>query len=258
MDSTITSLRWRSMTTSACSENFGSDCSHKCEQNQIVNTGCWRAVVEDSYWRPGTPKAPFCTLLHFNHGHPSTAGCRLLRTLFSYAHSLIQPYWTIAAVNTVCTDCTVSGCPATSERWRETLSPCTKRDLLRLLRLSAIPCCESFYHRLGKQTGFCPLFWHRLCLLLELLSSTSLFLPETLLLLPFPACAVPLPLPFLLLSYSSCFPCTRLSQQFTLNSPANHTAFVQLHTPLRLTPCLLCWLWVQVTAARAGATSWRC
>lgn len=93
----VTSLRWHSTTTSSCSETFGSDCSHKCEQSQIVNTGCWKAVVEDSCWRPGTPKAPFCSLPHFDHGHPSTPGCRhymLTCNIVSYAHNLVQPYWT--------------------------------------------------------------------------------------------------------------------------------------------------------------------
>lgn len=94
MDSTVTSLRWHSTATSSCSEAFGSDCGRECEQNQIVNTGCWKAVVEDSCWRPGTPKVPFRSLPHFNHGCSSTASCRQLHAFFSYAHSLTQPYWT--------------------------------------------------------------------------------------------------------------------------------------------------------------------
>lgn len=70
---------------SYCLETFGSDCSHEREHTQTTNTGSQLLK---------TRNPSFYSQLPFNHGHPSTDSCRQPSTLFSYAHSLIQPNWT--------------------------------------------------------------------------------------------------------------------------------------------------------------------
>lgn len=218
---------------------------------------CKYRLSKSSCWRPGTPNASFLAALQ-----PSAPIHRWLQTvtLFSSSHSLIQPCWAYWCEYV---------CALTAQH--PNIVPCLLGEVTwvphSLHKESLVLSAEALSKTMlwvilsssGKASRILPFM-----LVLFVLAAWTLAPPPILFPtintvsapLPLPCCL--LCLPFLLLSYSSCFPCTGLSQQFTLNSSANHMAFVQLYSPLRLSPCLFCLLWVQVTAAQAGATSWCC